>query len=103
VDAFTEQADGGTYLHAAVATGLWLAVGVFLDVYLIVTGKKRLISDVFRTRFGKTVLAVFCLHIIDRLGRADPFKMAGSLIATKYVVVEPGVVVKELTEITPDR
>jgi hypothetical protein len=103
VDGFTDQIDSDTYLHAAVATGIWLATGVVLDVWLIITGRKRLISDVFRTRLGKTVLAVFCLHVIDRLGRADPFKLAGAMIAARVVVAEAGAIVSELTEVTPDR
>lgn len=103
MDGFTEQIDGDTYLHAAVATGIWLSTGILLDVYLIATRRKRLISDVFRTRFGKTVLAVFCLHVIDRLGRADPFKLAGTMVSARLVVSETGTIVTELTEHTPDR
>jgi hypothetical protein len=102
VDGFTDHPDGETYLHAAVATALWLAFGIFLDIYLILTRRKRLISDVFRTRLGKTVLVVFCLHIVDRLGRVDPFKFAGTMIAARMVVAEAGAIVTELTETTSD-
>jgi hypothetical protein len=103
VDGSTEQIDSATYLHAAVATGIWLSTGLLLDAYLIATRRERLISDVFRTRLGKTVLAVFCLHVIDRLGRADPFKLAGAMVAARLVVTEAGAFVTELTEPTPDR
>lgn len=99
----TELIEGDTYLPAAAATGVWLATGILLDVYLITTRRKRLISDVFRTRLGKTVLVVFCLHIVDRLGRVDPFKLAGAMIAARMVVTEAGAIVTELTDVTSDR
>lgn len=103
MDGFTEQTDGDTYLHAAVATGIWLSTGILLDYYLITTRRKRLISDVFRTRIGKTVLAVFCLHVADRLGRADPFRLAGAMVTARMMIDEAGAFVAELTEPTPDR
>lgn len=103
MDGSTEQIDSETYLHAAVATGIWLSTGILLDVYLITTRRKRLISDVFRTRFGKTILVVFCLHVIDKLGRADPFKLAGAMVTARMVVAEAGAIVTELTEPAPDR
>lgn len=102
MDGFTEQIDSDTYLHAAVATGIWISIGLLLDAYLIATRRERLISDVLRTRPGKTVLAVFCLHVADRLGRADPFRFAGTIVAARMVVNEAGALVTELTEPTPD-
>ena len=102
MDAFTEQIDSDTYLHAAVATGIWVGTGLLLDAYLIATRRKRLISDVLRTRFGKTLLVVFCLHVLDRLGKIDPFRFAGAMLAARVVVTEANVIVTELAEHTPD-
>jgi hypothetical protein len=82
VDGSTEPNEDN-FLPAIVATGIWLGVGVALDVYLVVTNKSRLITDVLRTKFGKMFLTVLCLHVVNVLGRADPFRAAATVIQTK--------------------
>lgn len=89
------------YTPAIIATLVWLGVGVALDVYLIWTRRQRLISDVFRTKLGKMVLALFCIHIIDKFGRVDPFHIAGARIESWSIRPAAVNVSASLTEVTP--
>ena len=82
MDEFTDLSDGDI-LPALVATGVWLAVGAALDVYLVSTNKSHVITDVLRTRPGKVFLGVLCLHVANLLGKADPFSAAAYVIRTK--------------------
>lgn len=91
MDAFTETIDAIDFRPALVATGIWVAVGLALDAYLVVKQKDRLITDVLRTKPGKVGLIVLGLHVANCLGKADPFRAAASLInsRTAHVVVVP--------------
>lgn len=71
------------YRPAVIATGVWLGVGAALDVYLVATNKSRLITDVLRTKPGRMFLVLLCLHVVNVLGRADPFSAAGRVIRTR--------------------
>lgn len=82
MDGYTEP-DEVNFLPALVATGVWLAVGVALDVYLVATNKSRVITDVLRTKPGKVFLTVLCLHVANVLGRADPFSAVAHAIQTR--------------------
>lgn len=64
---------------AIVATSVWVAVGAAMDIYLV-TKNKSVITDVLRTPAGKVLLAVLGLHVVDVLGKADPFKAAGKAV-----------------------
>lgn len=88
MDEFTDL-DGGSLIPALVATGVWLGVGAALDVYLVTTNKSRYITHVLRTKPGKVFLALLCLHVVDILGKADPFRAAQYVIQAKRVVVVP--------------
>jgi hypothetical protein len=77
VDEFTDL-DAGNIVPALVATGVWLAVGAALDIYLLRSNKSHLITDVLR---------VLGLHVADVLGKADPFSGAGRFIKTRRGVV----------------
>lgn len=82
MDGYIEL-DGDNYVPAIVATGVWLAVGAALDVYLVATNKSRLITDVLRTKPGKLFLTVLCLHVVNILGKADPFSAAARVVRTR--------------------
>ena len=82
MDEFTEV-DPNHFTHALVATGIWLGVGAALDVYLLATKKSHLITHVLRTNPGKVFLAVLCLHVMDVLGPADPFRATASAIKAR--------------------
>jgi hypothetical protein len=86
VDEFTDL-DAGNIVPALVATGVWLAVGAALDIYLLRSNKSHLITDVLRTPPGKIFLTVLGLHVVDVLGKADPFSGAGRFIKTRRGVV----------------
>ncbi len=81
MDEFT-AIDEGNIVPALVATGVWLAVGAALDVYLVSTNKSHVITDVLRTKPGKAFLIVLGLHVANILGKADPFSAAA--YAIKY-------------------
>lgn len=81
---FTAPTNDDTYLPAFVATGIWLAVGAVLDAYLVATHKKRLITDVLRTKPGIAFLAVLCLHVANRLGRIDPFRFVAAGVRSRF-------------------
>ncbi len=81
MDGSTEL-DDGNIIPAIVATGIWLAVGAALDMYLVSTKKSHVITDVLRTKPGRAFLVVLCLHVVNVLGRADPFS------AVAYVIKE---------------
>lgn len=83
MDEFTALPDVRDIRPAMVATGIWLGVGVALDVYLIAKRKECLITDVLRTPPGKVFLAVLGLHVVNCLGKADPFRAAAYLINTR--------------------
>lgn len=83
MDGFTEQVDEIDFRPALVATGTWIALGLAFDAYLIARRKNRLISDVLRTKPGKVFLVVFILHIVNCLGKVDPFSYAGSKITAR--------------------
>lgn len=74
--------DKGSIAPALVATGIWMGVGAALDVYLVVKNKPYLITHVLRTKFGKFFLVVLFLHVMDVLGKADPFRVALNVIKT---------------------
>lgn len=81
--AGSTELDADDFLPAIIATGVWLSVGAALDVYLVATNRSRLITDVLRTKPGRAFLAVLCLHVVNVLGRADPFRAAAYVIQTK--------------------
>lgn len=83
MDRFTDQADVFDYRPAIAATGAWIALGLAFDAYLLAKRKDRLISDVLRTKPGRVFLVVFILHIVNVLGKADPFRFAGSKITAR--------------------
>lgn len=87
---FTDP-DTGNIVPAIVATCVWAAVGIALDVYLVATGKSHLMTDVLRTKAGKLALAILGLHVVDVLGRADPFSATAKVIRTRQgrVVLVP--------------
>jgi hypothetical protein len=89
VDGYTEPLDGFNYRPAVVATGAWIGIGLALDAYLLVKRKDRLISDVLRTKPGRAFLVVFVLHIVNVLGRVDPFSAAASVINGRLAKVAP--------------
>lgn len=80
MDGFTAQPDGLDYRSAVIATGVWVGIGLALDAYLVAKGKTYLMTDVLRTKPGKIGLAVLGLHVINCLGRADPFRAAAGVI-----------------------
>lgn len=80
MDGYTEQIDVYDFRPALVATGIWVAVGLALDAYLLVTRKDRLITDVLRTKPGRAAMIVLGLHVANCLGRADPFSACASAI-----------------------
>lgn len=82
MDGYTEL-DEDNFLPAIVATGVWLTVGAALDAYLVATNKSRLITDVLRTKAGRVFLVMLCLHVVNVLGRADPFSAAAYVIKTR--------------------
>lgn len=83
MDGYTDQIDVFDYRPAIAATGLWIALGLALDAWLLAKRKDRLISDVLRTKPGRVFLVVFLLHIVNVLGKADPFSFAGSRITAR--------------------
>lgn len=83
MDGYTATADGIDYRSAIIATGLWIGVGLALDAYLVAKGKTYLITDVLRTKPGKVGLTVLGLHVVNCLGKADPFRAAAGLINWK--------------------
>lgn len=83
MDGYTEQPNVFDYRPAVIATSAWVGIGLALDAYLLVKRKDRLISDVLRTKPGKAFLIVFVLHIVNGLGKADPFSAAASVINTR--------------------
>lgn len=89
MDGYTERSDGFNYRPAVVATSAWVGIGLALDAYLLVKRKDRLISDVLRTKPGKAFLIMFILHIMNGLGRADPFSAAASMLNGRLVKVAP--------------
>jgi hypothetical protein len=97
VDGFTEQIDVYDYRPAIAATGVWIALGLALDAYLLAKRKNRLISDVLRTKPGRVFLVVFVLHIVNVLGKADPFSFAGSKITARLDRAA-----QALTDVLPD-
>lgn len=82
MDEFTDL-DTGNIVPALVATGVWLAVGAALDMYLVSTNKSHVITDVLRTKPGRAFLAVLCLHVANVLGKADPFSAVAYVVKTK--------------------
>lgn len=98
MDWFTAQSDGLNYRPAVVATGAWVGIGFALDAYLLVKRKDRLISDVLRTKPGRAFLIVFVLHIVNVLGRADPFSAAGSMVTARLAKAVPA-----LSDALPDQ
>lgn len=92
---FTARTDAA-YVPALAATGVWLGVGAALDVYLVATHKERVITDVLRTKPGKTLLIVLCLHVVNTLGPADPFRFVAGIIANKFPRIE-------LSDLLPDQ
>ena len=92
--------ESGNIVPALVATGIWLAVGAALDVYLVATGKKYLITDVLRTKVGKLFLAILGLHVVDVLGRADPFSATAKVIRTRRGTVVLVPVNQSLSDVT---
>lgn len=82
MDEYTEPNESN-FLPALVATGVWLSVGAALDVYLVATNKSHLISDVLRTKPGKVFMIVLSLHVMNVLGRADPFSATARAIQTR--------------------
>lgn len=70
-------------LPAAVATGAWLATGAVLDVYLV-ANNKRPITDVLRTIPGGLFLTVLCLHVVNKLGKVDPFCAVSGVVQSRY-------------------
>lgn len=83
MDGYTEPADGLDYRSAIIATGVWVGIGLALDAYLVAKGKKYLMTDVLRTKPGKIGLAVLGLHVVNCLGRVDPFRAAAGVINWK--------------------
>lgn len=77
------EIDEDNYIPAIIATGIWLGVGAALDIYLVATNKSRVITDVLRTKPGKAFLTLLCLHVVNILGRADPFRAAAFVIQTR--------------------
>ncbi len=88
MDGYTDL-DDVNFIPALVATGVWLGIGAALDVYLVATNKSRLITDVLRTKPGKAFLIVLCLHVVDVLGRVDPFRAAAFAIYARKSVSVP--------------
>lgn len=84
------------YGPALVATGLWLGIGAGLDAYLVATHKERFITDVLRTKAGKLFMITLGLHVLNRLGPADPFRFAAKTIGNRFPV-------KALADITLDQ
>lgn len=64
---------------AIVATGAWLGFGAALDAILIHEGKRPM-THALRTPAGLVFWALLGLHLINVLGRRDPFRFAGSFI-----------------------
>ena len=73
MDKFTELNED-SITPAIVATGIWLTVGAVLDIYLVRMNKSYVITDVLRTKPGKIFLTMLCLHVVNVLGQADPFR-----------------------------
>ncbi len=78
-----ELADGGSILPAVVATVVWLGVGAALDVYLMVSKRDYVMTDVLRTAPGKVFIGALTLHVANQLGKADPFSATGSFISAR--------------------
>lgn len=97
------------FRHALAATLAWLGLGAILDVYLLIARKEVLISDIMRTGPGFTVLMVFLMHVVNVLGRFDPFRAAAGVVDSRLIRVDvknsSGFVVPsksaELTEVYP--
>lgn len=81
MDGYTDLDDN--FVPALVATGIWLGVGAALDVYLLRSHRSRLITDVLRTKPGRLFLIVLCLHVVNVLGRADPFHAAAYVVQSR--------------------
>lgn len=66
-----------------------------LDVLLMVKRKTYLITDVLRTKPGMTFMAILMLHVVNLLGKADPFRAAAGGINKRWLRIElqDGVVV----------
>lgn len=92
VNGYTELDVVDNFVPALVATSVWVAVGVALDVYLVSTNRSHLITDILRTKPGKVGLAVLCLHVVNVLGRVDPFRAAAYALQVRKAVL-----VSELT------
>lgn len=86
---YTERTDVLNYRDAVIATGAWIGVGLALDAYLLIKRKDCLISDVIRTKPGKVFLIVFVLHIVNVLGRVDPFRAAASIVNGRIIKSVP--------------
>lgn len=79
----TDKIRDNGFIAAWVVTTIWMIIGIVFDVGLL-RKKVRLMSDVFRTKTGLVILTVFYLHILDKLGRLDPFKAAGNALTRRY-------------------
>jgi hypothetical protein len=84
------------YKLALAATGVWLGVGAGLDAYLVATHKECVITDILRTKPGMALMGVLCLHVVNWLGPADPFRAAAKALSTKFPV-------PTLTDIIPNQ
>lgn len=87
MDRFTGQADGLKLRPAVVATCVWVGVGLALDAYLLVKQEDYLITDVLRTKVGKVGMAVLGLHVVNCLGKADPFRAAAAVVNWRLATV----------------